>query len=98
MALALSSFGSLGSAPIQGALLTHEFLWKRPIIFSGVRCVFISRSTTTNFYPAGLDVRGRRVFLGDAHDAGEAPRDTKSLNWTPSRQFKTTVIVMHIIA
>ncbi|KAJ6549501.1 major facilitator superfamily domain-containing protein [Mycena sp. CBHHK59/15] len=36
LALALSSFGSLGSAPIQGALLTHRFLWTRPIVFSGV--------------------------------------------------------------
>ncbi|KAJ7741262.1 MFS general substrate transporter [Mycena metata] len=36
LALALSSFGSLGSAPIQGALLTDRFLWTRPIVFSGV--------------------------------------------------------------
>ncbi|KAJ7643878.1 MFS general substrate transporter [Roridomyces roridus] len=36
LALALGSFGSLGSAPIQGALLTDRFLWNRPIIFSGV--------------------------------------------------------------
>ncbi|KAJ7078650.1 MFS general substrate transporter [Mycena epipterygia] len=35
LALALSSFGSLGSAPIQGALLTDRFLWTRPIVFSG---------------------------------------------------------------
>ncbi|KAJ7029303.1 MFS general substrate transporter [Mycena alexandri] len=35
LALALSSFGSLGSAPIQGALLTDKFLWTRPIVFSG---------------------------------------------------------------
>ncbi|KAJ7213839.1 MFS general substrate transporter [Mycena pura] len=35
LALALGSFGSLGSAPIQGALLTSEFRWTRPIIFSG---------------------------------------------------------------
>ncbi|KAJ7359414.1 MFS general substrate transporter [Mycena albidolilacea] len=35
IALALGSFGSLGSAPIQGALLTSNFLWMRPIAFSG---------------------------------------------------------------
>ncbi|KAJ7130899.1 major facilitator superfamily domain-containing protein [Mycena filopes] len=35
LALALSSFGSLGSGPIQGALLTNDFLWTRPIVFSG---------------------------------------------------------------
>ncbi|KAJ7906291.1 MFS general substrate transporter [Mycena leptocephala] len=34
IALALGSFGSLGSAPIQGALLTRDFLWIRPIAFS----------------------------------------------------------------
>jgi hypothetical protein len=36
IALALGSFGALGSAPIQGALLTTGFLWIRPIAFSGV--------------------------------------------------------------
>ncbi|KAJ7666110.1 MFS general substrate transporter [Mycena polygramma] len=36
IALALGSFGVLGSAPIQGALLTREFLWIRPIAFSAV--------------------------------------------------------------
>ncbi|KAJ7829982.1 hypothetical protein B0H14DRAFT_3465165 [Mycena olivaceomarginata] len=35
IALALGSFGALGSAPIQGALLTRDFLWIRPIAFSG---------------------------------------------------------------
>ncbi|KAJ7359411.1 MFS general substrate transporter [Mycena albidolilacea] len=35
IALALGSFGALGSAPIQGALLTTGFLWIRPIAFSG---------------------------------------------------------------
>ncbi|KAJ7512841.1 MFS general substrate transporter [Mycena galericulata] len=34
IALALGSFGSLGSAPIQGALLTRDFLWIRPVAFS----------------------------------------------------------------
>ncbi|KAF7360295.1 MFS general substrate transporter [Mycena venus] len=34
IALALGSFGCLGSAPIQGALLTTDFLWIRPIAFS----------------------------------------------------------------
>ncbi|KAJ7274249.1 major facilitator superfamily domain-containing protein [Mycena rebaudengoi] len=49
LALALSSFGSLGSAPIQGALLTHDFLWIRPIIFSatamfvGAACFLVTR-------------------------------------------------------
>ncbi|KAJ6470657.1 major facilitator superfamily domain-containing protein [Mycena vitilis] len=36
IALALGSFGVLGSAPIQGALLTREFLWIRPIAFSAI--------------------------------------------------------------
>ncbi|KAJ7827453.1 MFS general substrate transporter [Mycena leptocephala] len=35
IALALGSFGALGSAPIQGALLTRDFLWIRPVAFSG---------------------------------------------------------------
>jgi len=34
LALALSSFGSLGAA-VQGALLTSDFEWRKPIIFSG---------------------------------------------------------------
>ncbi|KAJ7160288.1 MFS general substrate transporter [Mycena filopes] len=36
IALALGSFGSLGSAPIQGALLTRSFYWIRPVAFSAV--------------------------------------------------------------
>lgn len=36
LALALSSFGSMGAAPIQGALLTAGFEWSRPIAFSAV--------------------------------------------------------------
>ncbi|KAJ7461837.1 MFS general substrate transporter [Mycena galericulata] len=40
LALALSSIGSLSSAPIQGALLTNEFIWIRPIAFSAVSFVF----------------------------------------------------------
>ncbi|KAJ7103759.1 MFS general substrate transporter [Mycena epipterygia] len=35
LALALSSVGSLASAPIQGALLTGSFIWIRPVAFSG---------------------------------------------------------------
>ncbi|KAF7356661.1 MFS general substrate transporter [Mycena venus] len=35
LALALSSVGSLVSAPIQGALLTSKYLWIRPAGFSG---------------------------------------------------------------
>ncbi|KAJ7334061.1 MFS general substrate transporter [Mycena albidolilacea] len=35
LALAMSSVGSLVSAPIQGALLTSKFLWIRPVAFSG---------------------------------------------------------------
>ncbi|KAJ7481014.1 MFS general substrate transporter [Mycena galericulata] len=35
IALALASFGSLGAAPIQGALLTRDFFWIRPVAFSG---------------------------------------------------------------
>ncbi|KAJ7485629.1 MFS general substrate transporter [Mycena latifolia] len=34
IALAVGSLGSLGSAPIQGALLTLDFLWIRPVAFS----------------------------------------------------------------
>ncbi|KAJ7126153.1 hypothetical protein C8R44DRAFT_874531 [Mycena epipterygia] len=34
IALALSSFLSLFSAPIQGALLTQDFIWIRPVAFS----------------------------------------------------------------
>jgi len=45
LALALSSFGSMGAAPIQGALLTAGFQWSRPIAFSaslvcGGTCIF----------------------------------------------------------
>ncbi|KAF7298315.1 MFS general substrate transporter [Mycena kentingensis (nom. inval.)] len=36
IALALGSFGSLGAAPIQGALLTTQYLWVRPVAFSAV--------------------------------------------------------------
>ncbi|KAJ7250770.1 MFS general substrate transporter [Mycena rebaudengoi] len=49
LALALSSFGSLGSAPIQGALLTTSFFWIRPVAFSaslmfgGAICFSITR-------------------------------------------------------
>ncbi|KAF9471158.1 MFS general substrate transporter [Pholiota conissans] len=35
IALALSSFGILGSSPIQGALLSSHFTWNKPIIFAG---------------------------------------------------------------
>ncbi|KAF7341102.1 MFS general substrate transporter [Mycena venus] len=34
IALALGSFGALGAAPIQGALLTRDFFWIRPVAFS----------------------------------------------------------------
>ncbi|KAJ3804240.1 MFS general substrate transporter [Lentinula aff. lateritia] len=50
LALALSSFGSLGAAPIQGALLQANFLWIRPIAFSSsVMCggTFIFAITRT---------------------------------------------------
>ncbi|KAG5721998.1 Riboflavin transporter MCH5 [Termitomyces sp. T112] len=36
LALAIGSFGCLGSAPIQGALLTNRFNWIRPTAFSGI--------------------------------------------------------------
>ncbi|KAJ7673504.1 major facilitator superfamily domain-containing protein, partial [Mycena rosella] len=36
VAVALTSIGSLASAPIQGALLTSHFIWIRPAAFSGV--------------------------------------------------------------
>ncbi|KDR74762.1 hypothetical protein GALMADRAFT_157350 [Galerina marginata CBS 339.88] len=42
IALALSSFGSLGAVPVQGSLLTSDFIWSRPIIFSGVLMVAAS--------------------------------------------------------
>ncbi|KDR69703.1 hypothetical protein GALMADRAFT_145411 [Galerina marginata CBS 339.88] len=35
LGLALGSFATLGSAPIQGDLLSSTFLWSKPIIFSG---------------------------------------------------------------
>ncbi|KAJ7108854.1 MFS general substrate transporter [Mycena crocata] len=50
LALALSSFGSLASAPIQGALLTRDFIWIRPIAFSaslmftGAICFAVTRT------------------------------------------------------
>lgn len=37
--LAIGSFGALGAAPSQGALLTGAFLWHKPIIFSGVSLI-----------------------------------------------------------
>ncbi|KAJ7691747.1 MFS general substrate transporter [Mycena rosella] len=49
LALALSSVGSLSSAPIQGALLTTSFIWIRPIAFSaslmflGAICFAVTR-------------------------------------------------------
>ncbi|KAJ6595661.1 MFS general substrate transporter [Mycena vulgaris] len=49
LALALSSVGSLSSAPIQGALLTRDFIWIRPIAFSasmmfaGALCFAVTR-------------------------------------------------------
>ncbi|KAF9042117.1 MFS general substrate transporter [Panaeolus papilionaceus] len=33
---AVSSFGTLTGPPIHGALLTNDFLWWRPVVFSGV--------------------------------------------------------------
>jgi MFS family permease len=39
LALALSSFGSLVSTPIQGALLGGDFLWNKPTIFAGTLMV-----------------------------------------------------------
>jgi len=36
IALAISSFGTLGASPVQGALLTSNFMWSKPIVFSGV--------------------------------------------------------------
>ncbi|KAJ7932789.1 major facilitator superfamily domain-containing protein [Mycena leptocephala] len=40
IALALGSFGALGSAPIQGALLTRDFLWIRPVAFLGIVIIY----------------------------------------------------------
>ncbi|KAJ7876812.1 MFS general substrate transporter [Mycena leptocephala] len=40
LALALSSVGSLASAPIQGALLTSSYIWVQPVGFSG--CVLFA--------------------------------------------------------
>ncbi|PPQ72883.1 hypothetical protein CVT26_003504 [Gymnopilus dilepis] len=42
IALAISSFGSLGAAPVQGALLESTYEWNRPIAFSGVLLVVAS--------------------------------------------------------
>lgn len=36
LVLALGSFGSLGAAPIQGALLGPTFIWWKATVFSGV--------------------------------------------------------------
>ena len=41
IALAIGSFGALGAAPAQGALLTDAYLWHRAIIFSGVRYLLL---------------------------------------------------------
>ncbi|KAJ7203682.1 major facilitator superfamily domain-containing protein [Mycena haematopus] len=59
IALALCSLGALISAPIQGALLTNEYLWIRPITFAGTTtfasgvCFFVTRTlrarTTSNW-------------------------------------------------
>ncbi|KAJ6604985.1 MFS general substrate transporter [Mycena sp. CBHHK59/15] len=49
LALAISSIGSLASAPIQGALLTSNFCWIRPAAFSssmllvGAGCFLVTR-------------------------------------------------------
>ncbi|EJD04780.1 MFS general substrate transporter [Fomitiporia mediterranea MF3/22] len=40
MCFAFTGVGSLIGTPIAGALLTSRFLWWRPIIFSGIICVF----------------------------------------------------------
>ncbi|EJD00107.1 MFS general substrate transporter [Fomitiporia mediterranea MF3/22] len=48
--IAFSSFGTLGAAPAQGALLTSQFFWIRPIAFSGTVMIaaagvfFVSRT------------------------------------------------------
>lgn len=48
LALALSSFGSMGAAPIQGALLTAGFEWSRPIAFSAVSFLYFFSSLLFN--------------------------------------------------
>ncbi|TFK31703.1 major facilitator superfamily domain-containing protein [Crucibulum laeve] len=40
VSMAIVSVGLLISAPIQGALLSSQFLWVRPIVFSGVSIIF----------------------------------------------------------
>ena len=42
LALAIVSPALLGSAPLQGALLTHDYKWIRPIAFSGVSSYLLS--------------------------------------------------------
>ncbi|KAJ7203681.1 MFS general substrate transporter [Mycena haematopus] len=50
IALALCSIGTLVSAPIQGALLTSEYHWIRPVAFAGTTtlvsgaCFFVTRT------------------------------------------------------
>ncbi|KAF8967924.1 major facilitator superfamily domain-containing protein [Flammula alnicola] len=42
LGLAIGSFATLGSAPIQGHLLGSTFIWSRPIVFSGVSVAFFN--------------------------------------------------------
>ncbi|KAJ7859261.1 MFS general substrate transporter [Mycena leptocephala] len=59
IALALGSFGCLGSAPIQGALLTRNFFWLRPIAFSAARSQHILSPPTAVH---GLKCHGEMKF------------------------------------
>ena len=45
LAFSLVGFGALGGGPIAGRLLTSEYHWNRPIIFSGV-CMFVCAALT----------------------------------------------------
>ncbi|KAF5314975.1 hypothetical protein D9619_007550 [Psilocybe cf. subviscida] len=53
LTLAIASFGLLGSAPIQGALLGSDFIWWKPAIFSG----------TLMLVSAAVDVTIRQVLI-----------------------------------
>ncbi|KAJ7844672.1 hypothetical protein B0H13DRAFT_1908781 [Mycena leptocephala] len=52
-------FGCLGSAPIQGALLTRKFFWLRPIAFSAARSQHILSPPTAVH---GLKCHGEMKF------------------------------------
>ncbi|KAJ7185466.1 MFS general substrate transporter [Mycena filopes] len=61
LALALSSVGSLVSAPIQGALLTREFHWIRPIAFSADYTDSVANVRGHNLYGSHKSAAGSKA-------------------------------------